>query len=93
MRGHAAHVNTAVLAVMNIRILLTQIWLSGQNLQRYAVYLSGTFFGTLAYRPSQLLDTVATNYHQMQYTKIEISRYFRTECIYCLAKRKSHSII
>jgi len=43
LRGHAAHENTAVLAVMNICILLTQIWLCGKKLQRYALYLSGTF--------------------------------------------------
>ena len=43
-------------------------------------------FRTPAYRPSQLLDTAATNSQQMQYTKIEVSRYFRGECINSLAK-------
>ena len=44
-------------------------------------------FRTPAYRPPPLPDTAATNYHQMQYTKIEVSRYFRAECIHCLAKK------
>ena len=45
---------------MNIRILLPQISFSAQNLQSYAVYLSGTLLEFLHTGHHKLLDTAAT---------------------------------
>jgi len=43
---------------------------------------------TPAYRPSQLLDTAATNSQQMHYTKIEVLLYFRREFINSLSRER-----
>ena len=85
MRGHAAHVNTAVLAVMNIRILLTQIWLSGQNLQRYAVYLSGTFF----WNPSISAITI-TGHRTRCGTQKSKSRVTSVRSVFIASQKENH---
>ena len=52
---------------------------------KLCIYL-GRFRGP-AYRPSYLLDTAANSSQQMQYTNIEVSRYFRVECLNILYKK------
>jgi hypothetical protein len=91
--GQAAHESNAVLAVMNIHILLPQIEWSAVNLPWYVVYLSETFLEPQHFGHHNYWTPQTPTLNRRSTQRPPKSRVTSAESVLRVSQKKSHSII